>query len=157
MGLIILLSILGLILIVAEVILIPGIFVTGLIGLGCTIGACYLAFDAFGATSGWIVSMANIATCIVVLLLTLRSKTWKKMTLSTTLTDTAATNGAAEEALFIGQSGQTLSRINPMGKAQFGDDTFEVIAQDGWIDAQTIVEIIRIEDHKIYVKPSKTN
>ena len=79
------------------------------------------------------------------------------MTLSTTLTDTAATNGAAEEALFIGQSGQTLSRINPMGKAQFGDDIFEVIAQDGWIDAQTVVEIIRIEDHKIYVKPSKSN
>lgn len=152
MGLIVAFSLLGLVLIIAEIILIPGIFITGLLGLGCTVGACYYAFETFGQNTGWIVTIANIVLCSVTLILAMRSKTWKKISLNTTLDSPVKTNTVCAEDLQIGEQGTSISRLNPMGKARFQNEIYEVTAQEGWVDAQETLEIIRIEDHHIWVK-----
>ena len=40
-----------------------------------------------------------------------------------------------------------------MGTARFGEDTYEVKALEGMVDPGTDVEIVLIEDNKIYVEP----
>jgi len=83
MALIISLSILGLLLIIAEIILIPGIFVAGTLGLVSIGAACWLAFDGFGPDAGYITIAANAVLAVVCAVLSLRSKTWKKLSLHT--------------------------------------------------------------------------
>ena len=60
MALIISLTIIGILLIIAEIVLIPGIFVAGTLGLLAMAGSCWLAFDQFGQTAGLITIAVNI-------------------------------------------------------------------------------------------------
>ena len=52
---VILLIVVALILIVAELIFVPGTTLVGLIGVACMVLGIYLSFDYFGSDTGWIV------------------------------------------------------------------------------------------------------
>ena len=56
MGLIITLILVGLVLILAEILLIPGVGVAGVLGLLSMGGSCYYAFYEFGTLTGGIVT-----------------------------------------------------------------------------------------------------
>lgn len=151
MALIISLSVIGLILIIVEIILIPGIFITGLLGLAAMIASCYLSFASFGQTAGIIVSSANIILGVGCIVLSLRSKTWRKLSLETEI-DSKTDSSPIDKGIEVGSTGKTITRLNPMGKAMFGDLTAEVTARNGIIDPNCIIEVVLIEDNKIYVK-----
>ena len=74
MALIISLTIIGILLIIAEIVLIPGIFVAGTLGLLAMAGSCWLAFDQYGQTAGLITIAVNILLAVTSTVLTLRSK-----------------------------------------------------------------------------------
>lgn len=150
MALIISLSIIGLILIIVEIILIPGIFITGLLGLASIIASCYLSFNVYGQTAGIIVSSANIILGVTCILLSLRAKTWKRLSLETEI-DSKTDSAPEEKGISTGSVGRTITRLNPVGKAVFGSVTAEVTARNGIIDQNKTIEVILIEDNKIYV------
>ena len=54
--------------------------------------------------------------------------------------------------LSLGDKGKTLTRLAPMGSARFGDYVVEVKALEGMLDPEVPVEVVLIEDNKIYVK-----
>ena len=74
MGLIITLILVGILLIIAEIILIPGIFITGLIGLGSLVASCYIGWTEFGQTGGIITILLNIILLSLFVVLALRAK-----------------------------------------------------------------------------------
>lgn len=151
MALIISLSIIGLLLIIAEILLIPGIFVTGLLGLAALAASCWFAFDDYGQTAGYITVAANVILAIASAVLCLRSRTWKKLSLQTEI-DSKADTAPADKGIREGMEGITITRLNPMGKVLFGNTTVECTARNGIIDPKKEVEVILIEDNKIYVK-----
>ena len=55
--------------------------------------------------------------------------------------------------LSVGDQGKTLTRLAPMGSVRFGDNVVEVKALEGMLDPGVDVEVVLIEDNKIYVKP----
>ena len=55
--------------------------------------------------------------------------------------------------LSVGDHGKTLTRLAPMGSVRFGDNVVEVKALEGMLDPGVDVEVVLIEDNKIYVKP----
>jgi membrane-bound ClpP family serine protease len=57
----------------------------------------------------------------------------------------------------IGEQGNTISRLAPMGKARFADKYVEVSSWDGFVDPNVAVEIVQIIDNTIYVSPVKTS
>lgn len=152
MALIISLSILGLLLIIAEIILIPGIFVAGTLGLVSIGAACWLAFDGFGPDAGYITIAANAVLAIACAVLSLRSKTWKKLSLNTEI-DSRTDSRPEDKGISVGSQGVTITRLAPMGKVLFGDTTVECSARNGIIDPGQQVEVILIDDNKIFVKP----
>ena len=83
----------------------------------------------------------------------LRAKTWKRFTLNTNI-DSKATI-SFEEKIAIGDRGRTLTRLAPMGSALIGKEAYEVKALEGMIDHDVEVEVVLIEDNRIYVKPYK--
>lgn len=152
MALIISLTIIGILLIIAEIALIPGIFVAGTLGLLAMAGSCWLAFDQYGQTAGLITIAVNILLAVTSTVLTLRSKTWKKLSLNTEI-DSRTDSAPEDKGIAVGSEGKTITRLAPMGKVLFGDVTVECTARNGLIDPGQEVTVILIDDNKIYVKP----
>lgn len=148
MGLIITLILVGLVLIFAEILLIPGVGVAGILGLLSMGGSCFYAFMEFGNTTGAVVTAVNVVLVVALTVYVLRAKTWKRMALETNITSKAV----EQAVLRVGEKGRTLTRLGPMGSARFGDYVVEVKALEGMMDPDTFVEVVLIEEGKIYVK-----
>ena len=148
MGFVITLILVGIILIFIEILLIPGVGVAGVLGLLSMGGSCFYAFHEFGLTTGIIVAVVNAVLIIGLAIYVLRAKTWKRMSLKTNI-DSKAVETAV---LSLGDKGKTLTRLAPMGSARFGDYVVEVKALEGMLDPEVPVEVVLIEDNKIYVK-----
>ncbi len=152
MGFIIVLILVGLVLIFAEIMLIPGVGVAGILGLLSMGGSCFYAFNQMGNTTGAIVTAVNALLLVALSIWVLRAKTWKRFTLNTNI-DSKAIDITGEN-LAIGDSGKTMTRLAPMGTAVIRDKAYEVKALEGMIDPGVSIEIVLIEDNKIYVKPT---
>lgn len=150
MGLIVTLIIVGLILIFAEVLIIPGVGVAGILGLLSLGGSCFYAFSQMGNIVGAIVTAVNVALVVGLTVYVLRAKTWKRLSLDTNIDSKAV---ADDSALEIGDKGMTISRLAPMGSARFGTESVEVKSLEGFIDPDVEVEIVLMEEGKIYVRP----
>lgn len=150
MGFVITLILVGLVLIFAEILLIPGVGVAGILGLLSMGGSCFYAFYEFGNTTGAIITAVNVVLVIALAVWILRAKTWKRMALETNIDSKAVSSEAS--VLAVGDRGRTLTRLAPMGSARFGDYVIEVKALEGMLDPNVDVEVVLIEDNKIYVK-----
>ena len=150
MGLIITLILLGLVLIFAEILLIPGVGVAGILGLLSISGSCFYAFHQIGTTAGVIVTAVNAALLVALTIWVLRAKTWKRLTLETAVDGKAI---VSDETVSVGERGVTVTRLAPMGMVRFGGESVEVKALEGMIDPGVDVEVVMIEDKRIYVQP----
>lgn len=149
MGFIITLILVGLVLIFAEILLIPGVGVAGILGLLSMGGSCFYAFYEFGNVTGYIVTAVNVVLLVALSIWVLRARTWKRMSLETSIDSKAVETSV----LAVGDRGKTLTRLAPMGSARFGDFVVEVKAVEGMLDPNIEVEVVLIEDNRIYVKP----
>lgn len=149
MGLIITLIIVGLILLLAEMLLIPGVGVAGILGILSLGVSCFCAFSQIGDTAGIIVTIVNSALVILLLIYALRAKTWKRLALETSIDSKAV--DSVSISVNLGQRGKSVTRLAPVGTVRFGDDVVEVKALEGIIDSGVDVEIVLIEDNKVYV------
>lgn len=150
MGLLITLILVGFVLILAEILIIPGVGVAGILGLLSLGGSCYYAFYEFGSLTGGIVTGVMALILLLLTVYVLRAKTWKRFALETNIDSKAV---SAERVLEVGDRGKTVTRLAPMGAVRVGDNVVEVKALEGMIDTDVEVEVVLIEDNKIYVSP----
>ena len=71
----------------------------------------------------------------------LRANTWQRLSLKSTI-DATSTPTPEQNDIRIGQRGETLTRLAPMGKVQVGDVTVEAKSVDAYIDPRQVVEVI---------------
>jgi len=147
---IIILILVGLLMMILEIIVIPGSGIAGIIGMVLMIAGIWLAYSKQGVAAGHITLGVTIAINVIGLIITLRSKTWKSAMLKTV--NAGKVNEIDEDALIVGQKGITISRCAPMGKAKFDNVFYEVSTLSEFIDQNQEVEIIRISGNKIYIK-----
>jgi membrane-bound ClpP family serine protease len=150
MGLVISLILIGLVLMLAEILVVPGVGVAGVLGLLSMGGSCYYAFHEFGNTTGGLVTGLNGVLLLVLMIFVLRAKTWKRFTLNTNIDSKAVSQ---DDVLSVGDRGKTVTRLAPMGAVRIGDNVVEVKALEGMIDPGVEVEVVLLEDNRIYVSP----
>lgn len=154
-GLIIILILVGLVLLLVETLLIPGFAVTGILGLVSMGVACYLSFVKYGNTAGIIVTSSCVILGGVLMYFSLRSSTWKKVTLDTSI-DEAVDKKPEQKGIAAGDCGVATSRLAPIGMIRLDDGTkVEAASIDGLINAGTRVVIDSIASEKIFVKKDK--
>lgn len=151
MGFIITLILVGLVLIFAEILLVPGVGVAGILGLLSLAGSCYYAFAEMGNTTGIIVTAINAVLVVALTVWVLRAKTWKRFALETNIVSKAVPSGSVTVA--VGDRGKTVTRLAPMGTVRFGEVAVEVKALEGLVDPGVEVEVVLIEDNRITVRP----
>lgn len=152
--LVIVLIAIGILLLLLEVLVIPGTGFAGIAGFALIVGGIWTAYSNLGTYSGNIVLIITVIVNVLAIWVGMRSKTWKKAALASTID--SKVNTINEMDLKIGDKGKTVSRCAPIGKAEFDNKFVEVDARGEFIDQNTNVEIIKIDNNKIYIKPLKT-
>lgn len=147
---IIILILVGILMLLLEILVIPGSGVAGVIGFGLMVAAIWLAYSREGTQAGHITLAVTLGVNLVGLLLALRSKTWKKAMLSTEIKGKMRTIDPKQ--LQIGDKGITVSRCVPMGKATFKDKFYEVSALSEFIDENAVIKVVKISGNKVFIK-----
>ncbi len=147
---IIVLILIGLLMMILEILVIPGSGFAGIIGFILMAAGIWLAYTRVGMTAGHITLASTIGINLIGLIVALRSGTWKKASLKTVVE--GRVNEIDETKLNIGEKGITISRCAPMGKAMFDNIYYEVSTLSDFIDENEKVEIIRITGNKIFIK-----
>ncbi|MBW8323846.1 MAG: hypothetical protein K0M50_03685 [Prolixibacteraceae bacterium] len=142
---------LGIVLLLIEFTILPGITIAGIGGLLLFAYSIYLAFTSYGTLVGFI-SLGFVLIVSPVLVVKLfKGRSGKKMVLNTVLS--GFTNEINEEKVKIGDIGITVGRLAPMGKIKVNDEVVEVKSTGTFIDPGEKVRIIHIEKSLITVEP----
>ena len=145
------LLLLGVILMLVEMLLVPGVGIAGFLSLGSLGVACWYAFTALSTAAGWWTTLAAVVLLGVMVFFALRAKTWRRFELKTEVTSKMGTEA---EDVHVGDRGFAYTRLAPMGTGRFGTLTCEVKSFDNrMISAGTPVEVVAIEENKPLVKP----
>ncbi len=147
---IVLLVLVGLVLLLLEVLVIPGTTVAGIIGFLLLGGGIWMAFDSFGTNGGLIAIAATLVALGPVFFLAFRSRTWNKLMLKENIESKVDSFEGFVPS--VGDKGIALSRLAPMGKVIINDREYEARAQNSYIDEKSTVEVINVESNKIIVK-----
>jgi len=142
---------LGIVLLLIEFTILPGITIAGIGGVLLFGYSIYLAFTSYGPLAGFITLgfVLIVAPTLVVLLF--KGKAGKKMVLSTVLH--GFVNEINPEKVKIGDVGVTIGRLAPMGKIKVNDEVVEARSTGIFIDPGEKVRIIQIEKSLITVEP----
>lgn len=145
------LIIIGQALLFIELAIIPGLGVAGVLGLGAIAGSCYLSFANISTTAGIMIILINIILATIVVMLTLRKKTWKRFSLDTNI-DAKIDTPIKEKGVNVGDTGTAITRLAPSGTAIINGNTLEVTTRGTLIDPQKSIEVTEISNNKVYVK-----
>lgn len=142
----------GIVLIMLEIFLLPGM-IAGIIGGAAVLFGIYESYAVYGPEAGIITTVVTLAVTVILLILLFRSNTWKKAALSNSIDSKMNTES---EKLSPGDEGKTITRLYPIGKAEINNETYEVQSLTGIIEAESDIVVIKIEGYKIFVKPKNT-
>lgn len=148
---IILLILLGVVLLLIEFLLIPGISIAG---IGCLIAfatSVIFAFKYFGSIVGFIVLTSILILVPLFLYFLFKGKAMRPMMLNTDIG--SKVRNVEEGQLQPGDEGITIGRLAPAGKAKIKDITLEVRTNGQFIDQQTKIKVLKIEGNSVYVEP----
>jgi len=152
---ILLLIILGVILLLIEFAVIPGVTIAGIGGTALFVYSIYLAFSEYGTMAGILTLLAIIILVPVLFYKLFRGRLGKNMQLGSAITGKAV--NIDKEKVKPGDKGLTLTRLNPIGKISVDDETYEGKSTGQIIDPGTEIEVIKVLNNQIIVKPVKSN
>ena len=152
-ALIIVLIVIGLALMVVEVVVLPGITVSGIAGvllIGCVV---YLTFKWFGNTAGTIALIGTGILFIIFLVYALRAKTWDRLSLHSEID--SKVNVLDTNDIKVGDKGMTVSRLAPIGKILIHGKLMEGKSEFGLIDENREIEVIHVNESTVIVQEIK--
>ncbi len=144
----------GLLLIVLELIVVPGTTVVGIVGLICLAVGVYLSFQFFGVRIGWTVLVGSSVTGFGILIYTLRSRAWERFTLKRSID--SKVNEEFPLNLQVGEVGEAISALRPMGNADFNSRIVEVRSHGNYVKTGRKVQIVKIDNNIVLVEPYKS-
>ena len=151
MTIIILLILTGLLLLILEFFVFPGITIAGIGGFILIGSAIFMTYNSFGPTTGHIVLSATLVVSVLALILAFRSKTWDRLMLKTQITESI--ESFEEESIKPGDQGVTITRLNPMGRVRINEINVEARCPDSFVDPQVKIEVLKVFKTYVIVKP----
>jgi len=145
------LIVIGFLFLLLEILVLPGTNVAGFIGFALIAIGVWQAFATHGNLAGSLTLTGSVIFSGIALYFSLKSGTWKRASLNKN--SDSKVNVIDETKIKVGDTGKTVSRLVPMGKAIINKDYFEVKTQGEFIDEGTEIEVISIDFNKITVKP----
>ena len=140
----------GIVLILVEIIFIPGTTVIGILGILAGSYGVYMGYNTFGNSTGHMILFGSLVAALAVTVFAFRSGSWKRFALEGSIKSKVNENLTAQ--LKVGKEGVTVSSLKPIGKALFDDKEYEVTSLGAFIEEKSPVKIIKIDRNKIIVE-----
>jgi len=140
----------GMILLLVEILFVPGTTLVGLVGfivLGIGVG---LSFKYFGREVGWMTLGTTSVIAGLTLYISFKSSLWSRFALKSTNTSKVNEDPSG---IAVGEEGIALSALRPIGKAEIGKQTYEVKTLGAYVDSGKRIRIIQINSNQIIVEP----
>ncbi len=148
---IVLLLIFAIILLILEIFVLPGFGIAGIAGILFSVGGIYYAFRDFGTTGGVVTIVSMLVAFAVTIAVSLKSGTWQRISLKA---DINGINDPLKDTdIKPGDVGMTIGRLAPMGKVTINGSIVEAKSIGGYINQKTPVEVVKILNTNIVVKP----
>ena len=152
---IVLLVLLGILFLLAELLLLPGVSIGGVLAMVCYGGAIWYAFDSLSVMAGIWTIVVVVVVSLISLAFSLRAKTWNRFALKQNIDSTSMPH--PEDEVAVGATGVTVSRLAPMGKVNIAGKVYEAKSEDAYIDQKQGVEVVGFENFSVIVRKIDKN
>jgi membrane-bound ClpP family serine protease len=141
----------GLLLVVAEVIFVPGTTVVGLIGFCFLVVGVGLSFKYFGSEVGWVMLASASVASGGLLYFSFTTNMWSRFSLKSAIK--SKVNEGELDQLQVGMEGIALSALRPMGNAELNNQIVEVRTNGDYLDSGSRIRIVKIVSNQIIIEP----
>jgi len=148
---IIIIILLGIFLLLVEFLIIPGFTVFGVGGflfIFLGVGSAYYFHDVL---TGHITLAGTAVMSFATMYYVFKRKTWKNLGLKANIN--SRHQPFSVDSIHPGDSGKTITRLAPVGKAVVNDIICEAKSTGGFINENTEVEVLKVLNTQIIVKP----
>lgn len=137
----------GLLLVVIEVCVIPGIGVVGIAGGALLLVGSLLTWAWFGAASGAVALLLSVIGPAALSYVFARTRAGRRLVLNSAL----PRHAAAQPSVQVGQAGRALTPLRPAGSAQFGDSRCDVVTDGTYLDAGEPLRVVEVAGARVVV------
>lgn len=150
----ILLILVGFILIVAEVYLIPGFNVVGILGLLLILFAIGFIFTSHGLVGGTISLFSSVAAGSGMFYYLWNSGAWNRFILSTSLREDAELVAREHDhrARYLGKAGLAVTPLRPTGVVEIDGERIEVVTEGNFIASGSRVRVVAMDRRRYFVR-----
>ncbi|UXE64994.1 MAG: NfeD family protein [Chryseotalea sp. WA131a] len=141
----------GLLLVVVEVVFVPGTTIVGVVGFCFLIAGVGLSFKYFGGEIGWVTFGCTSVACGGLLYFSFTTNVWKRFSLKSSIN--SKVNEGELDQLTVGMEGKALSALRPMGKAELNNQIVEVKTSGDYLDSGSRIRIVKIVSNQIIIEP----
>jgi membrane-bound ClpP family serine protease len=149
-AIVIILCLVGIILILLEIFLIPGITFAALAGGLFSVGAIWYAYSQLGALGGTITLISSLLVFGIAFVWLVKSKALENIALKTNIQSTVASGDSSK--IKEGDEGISVSRLNPMGKVRVNGIIMEAKSFGEFIDEETEIIVVKVFPTQLTVK-----
>ena len=151
---ILLLSVIGILAVLAELVLPGGIL--GVVGAICLLGAVVTTFITYGATAGTIALAAVVAIGLVTLRIWMRFFHQLPFTKQLVLNETVGIDAQVPtRAALVGRTGISLTELMPSGHAEIGGEKLDVMAEGAAIRRGATIVVVETRGPSVMVRETK--
>lgn len=145
---------LGILFMMIEIFLLPGISIAGIAGAIFIIGGITYSYMFISGTAGNITLAASAVALGGTFFGLLKSKSLRKISLETNIESSVDNSNLLK--ISVGDTGTSISRLNPIGKVLINDVEAEGKSFDGeYIEEDTEIEVVKVETYNVLVKRKK--
>lgn len=146
---IILILFLGIVFILLEIIVFPGITISGIAGVLLLTLGIYWAYSHHGSVVGHITLGGTLLVAIAATVVAFRYSAWRRVTLETKLE--GKIDSLKDVNIKIGDEGKAVSRLAPMGSIKIDGRIVEAKSREGYISEGAIVKVVKIQSNTVIV------
>lgn len=144
----------GIAMIVAEVYLIPGMNVIGILGALLMLFAIGMAFMQIGVMGGFLTMAGATSVTVGTFWWLWTSGAWDRFVLSTSLKsdDKLLVRESEQRARYLGKQGTAITPLRPTGIAEIEGERIEVVTEGDFISAGSAVKVVAMDRRKHFVR-----
>lgn len=146
---IILILFLGIVFVLLEVIVFPGISISGIAGIILLALGIYFAYAYHGNVLGHITLGTTLVVAVAATALAFRYSTWRKVTLKTELDGKVDILKGTD--IQVEDEGKTVTRLAPMGSAKIKGIIVEAKSREGYVQEGAKVKVVKIQNNTVVV------
>ena len=144
----------GLVLVFLEIFLIPGTTLFGIVGGIALVVGVILIYSNYGNRWGNIATAATVVAVIIAVLAGFKVIQSNRLAMKAEIK--GRVNELEKHLYNVGDKGTAVSELRPNGKGMFSGNKVDVYSNGEYIQRESEIEIIRITNDKIFVKPTKS-